>query len=226
MMSGRFKGFNGEYDQFGSYAHAMAHLGISPVIKDYCYPRWYLVNNPIFDILPHDPLIEETAEEVKRKHGVNISVSKEHRLFDKIRKGKEVGEQPKTAWDALQENALFKDQKELFEALSKLCEDGVDADELPNGIGKFGMVASNPIPCKTVFGSTSYLGRLRASDGTKVLYQRTGSVASDVSPHPVDVYEITHHNGQKLSTLYISPYQKRVSDKAPYGFRLAQIALK
>src|SRR5438445_11677107 len=59
MMGGRFKGFNGEYDQFGCYAHAMANLGISPAVKDYCYPRWYLVNNPFFDITPHDPLIQQ-----------------------------------------------------------------------------------------------------------------------------------------------------------------------
>jgi len=106
MMGGRFKGFNGEYDQFGAYAHAMANLGISPVIKDYSYPRWYLVNNPFFDILPNDPLIEETAKEVKRKHGVNVSVSKEHRLLDKIRKAREEADQPKTERDALQENPI------------------------------------------------------------------------------------------------------------------------
>src|SRR6266404_4696967 len=39
MMGGRFSGFNGEYDQYGCYAHAMAHMGIAPVFKD--HPRWY-----------------------------------------------------------------------------------------------------------------------------------------------------------------------------------------
>jgi hypothetical protein len=132
-------------------------------------------------------------------------------------------EKPKTYWDALQENPAFRDQKELFEAMSKLCEDGVDADELPNGQGEFGMVPSNPIPCKTIAGSTSYLARLRTPDGTKVVYERAGSVASEVSPHPVDAYEISHPNGQKLATLFISPYQKRISGKPPGGFTLADI---
>lgn len=129
---------------------------------------------------------------------------------------------PKTAWDELQENPIFQQQKELFEAMSLMCEDGVDADEMPNGRGDFGMVPSNPIPCKTVFGSTSYLGRLRTPDGTKVVYERAGSVASGVSPHPVDAYEVSHPNGPKLATLFISPYQKRISGKAPRGFKLAE----
>lgn len=137
-------------------------------------------------------------------------------LFDVFRK------KPKTAWDALNENPIFRQQKELFDAMSLMCEDGVDADEMPNGRGEFGMTPSNPIPCKTIFGSTAYLGRLRTPQGTKVVYERTGSVASEVSPHPVDAYAISHPNGEKLATLFISPYQKRISAKAPTGFKLAQ----
>ena len=107
-----------------------------------------------------------------------------------------------------------------------MCENGVDADALPNGRGEFGMVASNPIPCRTVFGSTAYLGRLRACGGIKVVYKRVGSVSSDMSPHPVDAYEISHPNEQKLATLFISPYQKRISRKAPRGFTLADAAFE
>ena len=136
-------------------------------------------------------------------------------LFDRFRK------RPKSAWDALQESPLFKQQRELFEAMSLMCEDGIDADEMPNGQGEFGMVPSNPIPCKTVFGSTAYLGRLRTPDGTKVIYERAGSVASDISSNPVDVYKISHPNGQNLATLFISPYQKRISGRPPRGFTLA-----
>jgi hypothetical protein len=139
-------------------------------------------------------------------------------LFDMFRK------KPKTVWDALNENPIFQQQKELFEAMSLMCEDGVDLDEMPNGRGEFGMTPSNPIPCKTVFGSTAYLGRLRTADGTKVVYERAGSVDSDVSPHPVDAYEVSHPNGQKLATLFMSPYQKRISGKAPRGFKLADIS--
>src|SRR5438105_321839 len=91
---------------------------------------------------------------------------------------------------------------------------------MPNGRGEFGLVSTNPIPCKTVFGSTVYLSRLRASDGAKVVYRRLGSFASDVSPRPIDAYQISHPNGNKLGTLFISPCQNRVSGKAPRGFNL------
>jgi len=125
---------------------------------------------------------------------------------------------PKTAWDALQAIPEFKQQKELFDAMHLLCEDGVDADELPNGHGEFGLAATNPIPCKTVFGSIAYLGKLRTPDGTKVVYERVGSLRSDVSPHPIDAYEIRHSNGNKLAILYFSPYHKRNSSKVPRDF--------
>ncbi|MBX3691576.1 hypothetical protein [Dokdonella sp.] len=140
-------------------------------------------------------------------------------LFDIFRK------KPKSVLDALNENPLFKQQKELYEAMSLMCQDGVDADEMPNGYGEFGMTPSNPIPCKTVFGSTSYLARLRAPDGAKVVYDRIGSFGSDVTPHPVDGYEISHPDGQKLATIYISPYQQRISRRAPKGFNLVDTPL-
>ncbi|TXL82049.1 hypothetical protein FHP25_03020 [Vineibacter terrae] len=136
-------------------------------------------------------------------------------LFDWFRRRKP------TAWEALQQNPIFQEQRQLFEMLSRLCEAvGVDADELPNGHGEFGLSPSNPIPCKTVFGSIAYLARLRAADGGKVVYERAFSVVSDTVAYPVDAYEISHPNGGKLATLYISPYQKRISGKAPSGFKL------
>lgn len=129
---------------------------------------------------------------------------------------------PKTAWDALQDDPLFQQQKALFDAMSALCSERVDANELPNGRGEFGLSATNPIPCKTAFGSTAYLGRLRASDGTKIAYERIGSDQSDVSPNPVDAYDVKHRDGRKLATIYISPYHQRISERAPKGFTLAE----
>ena len=104
--------------------------------------------------------------------------------------------------------------------MSAMCAEGVDANELPNGHGEFGLTPTNPISCKTVFGSTAYLGRLRAPDGTKVEYARIGSVQSEVSPNPIDAYEVAHRDGRKLATVYISPYHQRISERAPKGFTL------
>lgn len=85
LMGGRFTGFNGEYDRFGCYAHAMARLDISPIIKGYCYPLWYMVKNPLTDIFPSDPLIDRICDDVREKHGVTVTISREHALFDRIK---------------------------------------------------------------------------------------------------------------------------------------------
>jgi hypothetical protein len=73
----------------------------------------------------------------------------------------------------------------------------------------------------TVFNSTVYYSRLRTPDGAKVVYKRAGSVASEVSPHPVDAYEISHPDGRKLGLIFISAYQKRNSNRSPSGLKLA-----
>jgi hypothetical protein len=130
---------------------------------------------------------------------------------------------PMSAWDALQGIPAFQEQQQLHKAMSRLCEEGVDADELPNGRGDFGWVPTNPIPCNTVFGSTVYLSRLRTPDGAKVVYRRVGSFTSDVSPRPIDGYDLSHPEGHKLATVFISPYQKRNSNKSPRGFELVPV---
>lgn len=138
-------------------------------------------------------------------------------LFDFLRS------KPTNAPDRLQVAQALEQQKKLHQLLSGMgmYDDGVDADELPNGIGEFGATSDNPIPCHTISGSTSYLERLRTTDGAKVTYRRQGSFGSKVSSHPVDGYDISHPDGRMLATIYISPYQKRISGKAPRGFTLS-----
>jgi hypothetical protein len=115
----------------------------------------------------------------------------------------------------------YQAQRDLYDSMiNSMCANGVDSDEMPGGTGEFGLAATNPVPCKTVFGSIAYLSRLRAPDGRKVLYSRIGSVRSPASAHPIDKYEIGHPLGKKLADLYISPYGKRNSGKAPRGFTL------
>ncbi len=108
----------------------------------------------------------------------------------------------------------------LFDAMNPLCKDGVDADEMPNGKGEFGLVRTNPIPTKTVVGSIAYLNGLRGLDGAKIEYKRLGSMQSAVSTQLIDVYDVKIPTDRKLVTLYISPYERRNSKKAPRGFIL------
>lgn len=127
----------------------------------------------------------------------------------------------KSDLELLQENPTFQTLNELYATMNIMCEAGVDADELPNGVGEYGITPSNPIPCRTITGSTAYLNQLRATDGARVTYERIGSVTSGVTPYPVDAYRIYSLSGENLATLYLSPYQKRVSAKPPTGFTLA-----
>jgi hypothetical protein len=144
-------------------------------------------------------------------------------LFEKFER------KPTSFWEVLKETLTMpkalKQQKALYKQMCLTCEGGVDADEMPNGIGEFGTTLSNPIPCKTIFGSRAYLSRLRTADGLAVAYTRVGHYFSkEVTPHPIDCYRISNLNGAHLATLYLSPYQKRVSRKAPKGFLLKDIS--
>lgn len=129
-------------------------------------------------------------------------------------------EKPKSVWDTLNKNPIFQKEKELNDAMQNLCADGIDADEFPNGHGEFGLTLTNPVPCNTVHGSIAYLSRLVTDDGSKINYERIASYGSEVTAHPVDGYKITNENGESLATIYISPYQRRNSNKAPQGFKL------
>lgn len=125
-----------------------------------------------------------------------------------------------SALEELKNDNLFENQEGLINVLSIMCSDGCETDEIPNGHGEFGHAITNPIPTRTVLGSTNYLTKLKSSDGEKIIFDREGSLSSPVSPHPVDAYAISSSNGRRLATLYLSPYHKRDSEKAPRGFTL------
>lgn len=109
----------------------------------------------------------------------------------------------------------------LYEVLDRLSEGGCETDEIPGGRGEFGLEISNPVPTHTILGSGAYLDRLRAPDGSRVVCERQGSRSSDVIKRPIDCYTVSHPDGRKLAVIYLSPYHKRNSEKAPSGFTLA-----
>lgn len=114
-------------------------------------------------------------------------------------------------------------QKALFELMSAMQSMGesVGANDMPGGVAEFGMSAENPIPCKTIVRSMACRATLRAADGSKMMPERLGSRGSHVSSSRVDCYLIRHVSGKELAKVFISRYQRRVSRKAPRGFRLA-----
>jgi len=135
-------------------------------------------------------------------------------LFDIFKKKK-----PRTAYDELMDIPGFKEQKELYEVMSKANENGCTTDEIPEGVGEFGLEPTNPIPVNTVQGSILYLGGLRAMDGTRVNNKRLGALQVGNIEKMIDEYLITHKNGNELAIIYISPYQAKNSKKAPRGLQ-------
>ena len=129
-------------------------------------------------------------------------------------------EKPKSLMDEIGSSlgleGYIKMQQELWGDNSSGCAE----DEMPNGIGEFGIEATNPIPVNTVeLGSKKYLAGLRTPDGSKVNSERIGSQTVDNIEKPIDSYLITHEDGSDIATIYISPYQAKNSKKAPRGLK-------
>lgn len=85
LMHGRFEGFNGEIDKYGFYALAMAELNIPSAIREF---GWNYVRNPFTAVLPKDKNLEIVTKYFKYRYHINISISNDHRLFDKMRASK------------------------------------------------------------------------------------------------------------------------------------------
>ena len=128
----------------------------------------------------------------------------------------------KSILDALKEDPKYKEMHTLYKAMEALNEGGTEEDMIPEGYGEFGLEVTNPIPVNTVMGSIAYLGRLRTLDGQKVEYNRIGSTSADNIDKPIDVYEILLC-GKEFDTIYISPYNKKNSERAPKGYTLGHL---
>ena len=128
-------------------------------------------------------------------------------------------ETSKSTMDSLIENSTFKEFQGLFDAMSKLNEGGTDDDTIPEGYGEFGYEKTNPIPVNTVFGNISYLGKLRTTEGKRIQHERIGSTSAPNINLPIDIYKISD-GIEVIATLYMSPYNKKNSERPPRGFKL------
>ncbi|MDR0234468.1 MAG: hypothetical protein LBI31_06700 [Zoogloeaceae bacterium] len=110
--------------------------------------------------------------------------------------------------------------KIMIRSQVEACKNGVDSDEIPGGYGAFGLCKTNPVPTFGIPGSYEYLARLRTDDGHPVESSRMGSTsAKDVTSGMIDIYRVSR-GGENLATVFLCPYHKRNSGKAPDGFRL------
>jgi len=116
----------------------------------------------------------------------------------------------------------FEEIQNFFKNISSFAgreNSGTDEDVMPEGYGEFGLEITNPIPVYTILGNKLYLDRLRTVNGEKLYYERIGSMTAPNIPSIIDGYSI-YVQGEKIATLYICPYNKKNSEKAPKGFYL------
>jgi hypothetical protein len=75
LMAGRGQAaeFQGEVDRYGWYALAMKELGISPGVEG--FKDWKAIGNPSTAISAGDPLLRTAAFLLKRKCGIDVSIS-------------------------------------------------------------------------------------------------------------------------------------------------------
>jgi hypothetical protein len=119
-----------------------------------------------------------------------------------------------------QNNETLELLKAMAELTAEQSKNGTDQNEIPIGYGEFGLEITNPVPVCGVLAGYMYLQRLRLSDGSKVTCQRIGSMRAPNLSEIIDGYKI-FANGSQIVTIYLAPYNKKTSTKAPKGFILS-----
>ena len=93
-------------------------------------------------------------------------------------------------------------------------------DEIPHGVGEFGLEITNPIPTYGIPTNEIYLKHLVLKNGQKIRWRRERSVQTISISKTIDKYEIFNFNGETICFLFICPYHLKISQKAPKGFKI------
>lgn len=110
-------------------------------------------------------------------------------------------------------NSEEKQNERLPPKLRNMIANAPSVDTLPNAFGEFGKDLNNPIPVNGPVGSVLYLSGLETATGSRVAFQRLGSIAS------VDAYEIVAFDCRQWDVLYLNMYYPRKSRKLPNGYK-------
>ena len=114
-----------------------------------------------------------------------------------------------------------KEMADAFLSIIKENPQACKSDEIPVGIGDFGITPTNPVPVYGVPNNEVYLQRLRTSGGDKIRWRRVGTTPADNIVGSIDDYEIFNLEGSTIGHIYICPYHWKTSEKAPEGFKVS-----
>ncbi len=95
---------------------------------------------------------------------------------------------------------------------------GATSDVIPGAYGEYGLCVTNPIPTRGIPSNETYLQKLSLLSDEPFHWERVASFEAPNIENPIDGYDIISEKGEKLCTIYISPYQNVISNTAPKGF--------
>ncbi len=107
--------------------------------------------------------------------------------------------------------------QELQDNVKNRFGGGTTNDNIPHGVGRFGLDSTNPVPVNGVGGGYEYLGELKDKKGNTVTYNRLGAISVNGISGLVDKYEIFDSDGTKICEIYLSPYNSKNSQERPQG---------
>lgn len=183
-----------------------------PVFNEVQFKNLY---NYLHTILTVKMLFKEAPLDVKRVKDLDTTQQELHYKTGNYNTKYVISEDemPDWAWDAPQVLADL-----VLTGIANNDQAG-HYDEIPEGTGKFGWEVTNPIPVNGIPANDMYLSQLVTEDGKTITWQRKGSFSSENIGGMIDKYEIFSGRKKSLGFLYISPYHKKLSTKAPEGFR-------
>jgi hypothetical protein len=133
-------------------------------------------------------------------------------LFDFIYKGNR-----EPGW----KSALPKEMADMLLAEIKSNPQACTSNEIPEGIGRFGLDKTNPIPIFGIPDNENYLSKIRTKNGERVRWRRIGSSEISNILKPIDAYELFDAAGNTIAVFYLSPYHLITSNKAPENFKIS-----
>lgn len=109
--------------------------------------------------------------------------------------------------------------KNLLEAQYGSDEFTQCGNEVPSALGDFGFDPTNPVPARGIASSKLYLSRLRTIHGGSVEFSRVRTIQVPNIPTAVDEYQFAI--SASPNKLYVCPFCRSTSSKAPHGFVFA-----
>lgn len=108
--------------------------------------------------------------------------------------------------------------KEAIPSIEEVHEPPKKVYDIPHEMDEYGYGPKNPIPTKSLSGTTEYLDSLKTLEGDHIEYKFLGKKVIPDVPTPIDEYAIMHR-GREIAILYFNANTMINSTRPPKGFR-------